>query len=128
MNEFKGTKPPWAWQKFGNTYMLTAQHGLREIILGSIDVGNNGDGYPNPVIAMNIDGVLVEVDPNHPNSILMAASPDMLNSLQEAAKSISLMKGCLYKLTDDTRELEDILENWKARNQEVINKALGQTK
>ena len=60
---------------------------------------------------------------NH-NSKLIESSPNMLNSLQETSKSISLMKGCLSTLSDDTRELEDILENWKARNQEVINKAL----
>ena len=58
---------------------------------------------------------------------LISAAPNMLNSLQETAKSISLMKGCLSKLTDDTRELEDIMDNWRFRNQEVINKALVQT-
>ena len=52
---------------------------------------------------------------------------NMTNILQETGESISLMKGCLSKLSDDTRELEDILDNWRFRNQEVINKALVQT-
>lgn len=62
------------------------------------------------------------------NSKLIESAPNMLNSLQETDKSISLLKGCLVKLTDDTIELEDILDNWKDRNKEVINKALGQNK
>ena len=53
---------------------------------------------------------------------------NMLSILQESTKSIELVKVRLSKLTDDTRELEDILDNWRFRNQEVINKALGQTK
>jgi hypothetical protein len=67
--ETKHTKGEWAWQKFGNYYLLTAQHGMREIILAAYQ--NNDYAYPT----MNDDGILKPVDSNHPNAKLIAAAP-----------------------------------------------------
>lgn len=70
----KHTKAPWAWQRFGDTYSLTAQHGMGEIIIGAIVHG--GMGYP--VVGMNQEGILKDVDPLFPNAKLIAAAPELL--------------------------------------------------
>jgi len=72
------TEPPWAWQKFGDKYCLTAQHGMREIILSANKGGN---------IEMNQDGILENIDPNHPNPKLISAAPDLLEACQLVMKS-----------------------------------------
>lgn len=70
----KHTPGKWAWQLMGDTYNLTAQHGMREIILGGIEHGSMG----YPVLGMcNDKGILRDVDPNHPNAKLIAAAPDL---------------------------------------------------
>lgn len=71
------TKGKWAWQLFGDTYSLTAQHGMREIIVGAIE-------HPEmeyPVVGMNNDGLLRVVDKVHPNAKLIAAAPEMYKQL-----------------------------------------------
>lgn len=72
------TAGPWKWQLFGDTYMLTAQHGRREIIVGAIQHGV----MKYPVVAMASDGVLQDVDPIHPNAKLIAAAPELLEALE----------------------------------------------
>ena len=77
------TQSPWAWQKFGTEYLLTAQHGMREIIIGATDLNANIDCCDNRVIAntvptMNKDGICRPIDPVHPNAKLIAASPELL--------------------------------------------------
>ena len=72
--ETKFTKGKWEWQLFGDNYLLTAQHGMREIIIGAIM-------HPEmdyPVVGMNNDGLLRVIDKDHPNAKLIAAAPDLL--------------------------------------------------
>ncbi len=76
--ETKHTAGPWAWQLFGDCHFLTAQHGMREIIISAIP-------HPQmkyPVPAMNIKGRLQVIDPNEPNAALIASSPDLLRLLE----------------------------------------------
>lgn len=74
----KHSPGPWAWQLFGDTYTLTAQHGRREQIIAAIPHGE----MKYPVVAMNKDGRLVDVDPEFPNARLIASAPDLLAALQ----------------------------------------------
>jgi len=77
--ETKYTHGPWGWQSFGSGLFLTAQHGMREIILSSARKGMNGSE-----ITMNKDGILEPIDPNHPNAKLIAAAPMLLKACIEA--------------------------------------------
>lgn len=76
----KHTKGEWAWQLFGDTYMLAAQHGKREIIIGAIKAPK----FNYPVPAMSNNGILKLVDKDHPNAKLIAAAPDLLEALEYA--------------------------------------------
>jgi hypothetical protein len=89
MIETKHTPGPWAWQKFGGNHCLTAQHGLREIIIGA----NPSRGNKMPVVVMNNDGILYPVDPDHANAKLIAASPDLLEACKEAVSTIEMLMG-----------------------------------
>lgn len=71
------TKGPWAWQRFGSYYSLTAQHGMREII---ISANPDRENYGNPVVVMNNDGILNPIDPQHPNAKLIATAPELLQA------------------------------------------------
>lgn len=74
------TKGPWAWQKFGEYFLLCAQHGMREIIVSSLPVAKKPiPTYP----AMNINGRLEAIDPNHPNAKLIADAPVMLQIIKD---------------------------------------------
>jgi len=79
----KSTKAPWAWQKFGNKYCLTAQHGMREIILGANPVDGE-NGFAPCMVVMNEDGILRPIDPDHPNAKLIASAPELLEALHWA--------------------------------------------
>ena len=103
------TAAPWGWQRFGDTYSLTAQHGMREIIIGGIKHGQMG----YPVVGMNLDGILQDVDPSHPNAKLIAAAPDMLKIIQEAEAWLS------FNLNPDA----DQIRVYKMALREVIKKA-----
>ena len=72
----KHTKRKWAWQLFGDTYYLTAQRSMREIIIGSI-----------------------VIDPNHPNAKLLKKSPEMHKALEWLVTGIT--EGSLIVFTDD---------------------------
>lgn len=47
-------------------------------------------GYP--VVAMNIDGALRDVDEDHPNAQLIAAAPDMYDALKRVADLRDLLQ------------------------------------
>lgn len=118
MEEFKGTKAPWVWQKFGYATYLTAQHGMREIIIGSI----------NDVPAMNVDGILRRVDTDHPNAKLIAAAPDLLEALQDTDKDLCVLETTMAQIEKSDNKAEgmvDLVQKWRKRNKEAINKALG---
>lgn len=70
--ETKHTKAPWGWQKFGNQTCLTAQHGMREIIISANRTGN---------LLMNKDGILYPIDDSHPNAKIITAAPEMFEAL-----------------------------------------------
>lgn len=80
--ETKYTAAPWAWQLFGDTYMLAAQHGRREIIIGAIEAPE----WKYPVPAMTDKGLLKVVDNQHANAKLIAAAPELLEALQHIAE------------------------------------------
>jgi hypothetical protein len=94
------TPGPWAWQLFGDTYSLTAQHGRREQIISAIPHGE----MKYPVVAMNKDGRLCDVDPLHPNARLIASAPALLNELR---KSLSILQSLQLsaRLTGLEREM-----------------------
>lgn len=63
MTAAKGpTKGPVAWQKFGNEYCLTVQHGSRRVILSA---------SPRGGMTCLVDGMLKPLDPNHPDMELI---------------------------------------------------------
>lgn len=70
------TPGPWKWQKFGPYYLLSAQHGMREIILGANK--QRTSCYPS----MNVDGILKPIDPTHPNARIISHAPDLLSELE----------------------------------------------
>lgn len=82
------TKAPWAWQNFGEETCLTAQHGLREIIIGAnVDRNKVGIAYAS----MNNNGRLERINPEHPNAKLIAAAPDLLEALIQAEKLLDVV-------------------------------------
>ena len=99
----KHTKGPWAWQLFGDTYSLTAQHGNREIIIGAIE--HPKMGYP--VVGMNDDGIMEVVDKLHPNAKLVAAAPELLSELDKQSNNIYLLK----RLIKMNKVDEDVIYN-----------------
>lgn len=72
--ETKFTKKEWAWQKFGNQYMLTAQHGMRSIIIGTVRDRQNTMVHS---VATNVDGILQPITPDNPDAKLIAAAPEL---------------------------------------------------
>lgn len=71
------TKGPWAWQKFGSEWCLTGQHGMRPIVLAT--------RKNNPTSLVN--GLLVPLDPNHPDARLIAAAPELFDLCKEILES-----------------------------------------
>jgi hypothetical protein len=68
------TPGPWAWQLFGKEYCLTGQHGMRPIVLATRKNGATS----------LVNGLLVPLDPNHPDAKLIAAAPKMFALLTSA--------------------------------------------
>lgn len=79
--ELKHTPGPWAWQKLGNFNNLVAQHGDREIIIGSLAIREAMPVETFP--AMNNDGILYAISKDHPNAKLIAAAPEMFEVIKE---------------------------------------------
>ena len=78
MRKTTHTPGPWAWQSFGCGNLLIAQHGRRPVVLGAIT-----DLEKHCAPAMNKDGRLELVDPDHPNARLIAAAPDLLAACKQ---------------------------------------------
>lgn len=111
------TSGPWAWQRFGDTYYLTAQHGMREVIIGAIPHGE----MKYPVVGMNLDGVLRDVDPDHPNAQLIASAPELLKALEDAYRFIDHLRNQIPK-----GEWSSAMEAGCYVMNKAINKARGQ--
>lgn len=107
----KHTKGPWGWQKFGDYDSLTAQHGMREIIIGSVTTESGLSSF----VAMNKDGILNPIDRDHPNAKLISKSPEMLEALKWFVNAMN--DGSLIIFTDDDQN-KDIRDN----NQDMIDK------
>lgn len=105
MNEqTKITRQPWGWQKFGDVYSLTAQHGMREIILGAIKDRKTG----HPVLAMNHNGILEKVNPEHPNAKFIVTAvnchDELIETLEEFIK---------HPLSGDMERAKEIIKKAK---------------
>jgi hypothetical protein len=85
----KHTKGPWGWQKFGSYDSLTAQHGMREIIIGSVTTESGLSSF----VAMNKDGILNPIDRDHANAKLIAKAPEMIEALKDM---INIFDTCGY--------------------------------
>lgn len=100
------TKGKWDWQLFGDTYYLTAQHGMREIIIGAI----NHPEFSIPVPAMNYNGKLQVVDKNHPNAKLISKAPEMHEALKgvfiSTKQGVGISKRKLDKIESLINEIE----------------------
>jgi hypothetical protein len=96
--ETKHTHGPWAWQKFGDKYCLTAQHGMREIILSA---------NAKREVVMNTDGILRPVDPNHPNAKLIELAPDMYDALR-MVQAETENSGTYIKIESIIRKIEEL--------------------
>jgi len=94
------TKGPWAWQQFGHYHLLAAQHGMREIIIGSRAVKGPQETYP----AMNKGGILAAITPDHPNARLIAAAPDLLSILKRLIDAIDDPEGS-FDCIGDAKDL-----------------------
>lgn len=116
------TPGPWAWQLFGDTYSLTAQHGRREQIISAIPHGQ----MKYPVVAMASDGRLQDVDPKHPNARLIASAPDLLDRMEIVQGVLkALHKEESDKASPDQNRLRAFVDTMKA-NSEAIRKAKGE--
>ncbi len=83
------TPTPWEWQKFGEDYNLTAQHGMREIIIGVIDKNRFDVNYAShPEVAMNKNGILQSINPEHPNAAFIVKAVNSHDELLEALKAV----------------------------------------
>lgn len=111
------TPGPWAWQLFGDTYSLTAQHGIREQIISAIPHGQ----MKYPVVAMNNDGRLRDVDPQHPNARLIETAPKLLETLQSSNELI-----VKAQLTANEKAKSELLKKAIEIQLAAISKALGQ--
>lgn len=74
------TKEDWGWRNFGSGPVLVAEHGRRSAILA---VGAHIKGG-REVICTNVDGILREIDPNHPDALLIRAAPNLARASASA--------------------------------------------
>lgn len=100
------TRAPWAWRRFGDTYTLHADHGRRDTIIGAIPHGD----MKYPVVAMSIAGRLLDVDPEHPNALVIQAAPDLLEALEGLSDLLNNHYG------DDPYETQIIQKAFTAMN------------
>jgi hypothetical protein len=77
----KKTPGPWAWRKMGE-WVLVGEHGMRPIVLST---RLHGPMKERGFTSLDTERcLLVPFDPNHPNSLLLAAAPDLYDALREA--------------------------------------------
>lgn len=118
----KHTPGPWAWQKFGNHFQLTAQHGLREIIIGSLAVEMPMESYP----AMNENGILKPINPEHPNAKRIVdcvnalegiENPKTMRDTWELCKELEL--DAYYKMKEERDQLLKALQKIANQSEEI---------
>ena len=110
----KHTKGEWAWQKFGEGYCLTAQHGMREIIIGANLLNSEDEGDRRTHVTMNSpNGILESINPEHPNAKLIAAAPDLLEACKNALTLLSEIEtptGLGVEMIEAEHELEQAIK------------------
>lgn len=89
----ESTPGPWAWQRFGKEWCLVGQWGMRPIVLSVMrKVG----------LTSLVDGLLVPLNPEHPDARLIAAAPDLLEALIGLMSSTGALNG--FHGTDNPAE------------------------
>ena len=73
---------PWGWQEFGKgNWCLTGQYGMRPIVLAAARARTNG-------LTSLMNGLLKPFIPDHPNSKLIAAAPELLEACKVARNTL----------------------------------------
>lgn len=75
----KKTPGPVKWQKFGKTYYLTGQYGMRPIIFATTRVEK--EGYADEIHISNRDAkrdILIPLSPEHPDSVFVETAWESL--------------------------------------------------
>ena len=122
----RATPGPMAWQKFGQEYCLTGQHGMRPVVLSVRPINFS---KAKLMLRDAKHDLLVDFTPDHPDAQLILAAynalPGLIKELREARASEDRLAKVLewyaeaatttaieYDLGDKARAA---LEAWKAR-------------
>lgn len=75
MNVKGHTSSPWRWVKVGKTYLLWGEHGDRPVVL---------DVFKGKLRLRNERCLMEEFSPDHPDALLIEASPDLFEACEAA--------------------------------------------
>lgn len=84
------TKEPWGWQKFGDEWMLVAQHGMRDIVINTRRRGLNG-----AQLCMRKDGIMYPMTPEHPDAQRIVACVNALAGIPDPAAAMDQARRAL---------------------------------